>query len=85
MNLILFLKHKKVIKVLILGKYHRGRLVDGMWVFGGVERDTHSGDCFLIPVPDRSAPTLLALINEWILPGTIICSDCWVAYNNIMY
>ncbi|EFX76174.1 hypothetical protein DAPPUDRAFT_55428, partial [Daphnia pulex] len=50
-------------------------------VFGGVERET--GRCFLVVVPDRSEATLLALIKQWILPGTIIYSDCWKSYHNI--
>jgi hypothetical protein len=41
-----------------------------VWVFGGVER--HTGNCFLVVVPNRSASTLLAVIKEWIKPGTII-------------
>jgi hypothetical protein len=27
--------------------------------------------------------SLLALIKQWILPGTIIYSDCWKSYHNI--
>jgi hypothetical protein len=30
---------------LSIGKYNRGKRVDGVWVFGGVERGT--GRCFL--------------------------------------
>jgi transposase-like protein len=50
-------------------------------VFGGIDRLT--GKCFLVPVPDRKAKTLLALIKKWILPGSIIISDCWSSYNKI--
>ncbi|KAI9562466.1 hypothetical protein GHT06_009899 [Daphnia sinensis] len=66
-----------------IGKYNRGKKVDGVWVFGGVERG--SGQCFLVLVPDRSADTLLDIIKEWILPGSIIISDCWKAYNKIEF
>ena len=38
-------------------KYHRGHLVKGQWVFGGIERE--SCETFLIPVPDRTADTLM--------------------------
>ncbi|KAI9562474.1 hypothetical protein GHT06_009907 [Daphnia sinensis] len=62
-------------------KYNRGKKVDGVWVFGEVERG--SGQCFLVLVPDRSADTLLDIIKEWILPGSIIISDCWKAYDKI--
>jgi len=29
----------------------------------------------------RKSETLLALITEWILPGTTIISDCWRSYD----
>ena len=67
----------------IAGKYHRGKRVEGKWVFGGVERDT--GKCFLEPVENRTAQTLMTLIEEWILPGSIIISDCWKSYSTIKY
>lgn len=56
-------------------KYNRGHRVEGQWVFGGVERV--SGKCFMLPVPDRSRNTLVALIKKYIKPGSIIISDCW--------
>ena len=66
-----------------LGKYHRGKKVEGQWVFGGVERE--SGKCFLVPVMDRTAVTLMDLIFKWIKPGSIIISDCWKSYSKIKY
>jgi len=62
-------------------KYHRGHTVKGQWVFGGVERD--SGRTFLVPVPDRTADTLVAIIRDWIEPGTTVISDSWAAYRNL--
>ena len=35
------------------------------------------------PVEDRTADTLLAIIQKWILPGSIIWSDCWKAYGKM--
>ncbi|KCZ81183.1 hypothetical protein H312_01393 [Anncaliia algerae PRA339] len=35
-------------------KYNRGRVVDCVWVVGGIER-TPEKKCFLVEVPDRSA------------------------------
>ncbi|KAL4113901.1 hypothetical protein QTP88_017455 [Uroleucon formosanum] len=58
-------------------KYHRGHRVEGQWVFGGVERET--GRCFLVPVERRDKDTLLALVKDWILTGTTIISDCYLA------
>lgn len=59
-------------------KYNRGRLVDGVWVFGGVCRETK--ECFLVPVAKRDRDTLIPLILKHILPGTTIISDCWKSY-----
>ena len=66
---------------ILLGKYHKRKRVEGQWVFGGVERD--SAKCFLIPVADRTANTLIALLLEWVLPETTIISDCWASYRSI--
>lgn len=60
-------------------KYHRGRVIDGQWFFGGFERESH--EMFVIAVPNRSSETLLHAIKENILPGTTVMSDCWKAYN----
>jgi transposase-like protein len=75
------LDYYKIFLFAVIGKYNRGKHVNGSWIFGGVERET--GRCFLVVVPDRSEATLLALIKQWILPGTIIYSDCWKSYHNI--
>ena len=40
-------------------KYHRGRRVDGVWVFGGIERESR---CFMVSVEDRTAATLIPII-----------------------
>lgn len=61
-------------------KYNRGHLV-GQWVFGGIERGTNR--CFLIPVERRD--TLLKIIEEWILPGTTVISDCWKVRFRIIF
>ena len=62
-------------------KYNRGRRVDGCWVFGGVERD--SDKSFFVIVEDRTADTLIPLIQKFILPGTTIISDCWRSYHRL--
>ena len=36
---------------------------------------------FMIPVSKRDCNTLIPIIQKWILPGSIIHSDCWKAYN----
>lgn len=60
-------------------KYHRGHRVEGVWIFGGVERNNPSR-CFFIKVANRNKETLRRLILENIEPGSIICSDMWRAY-----
>jgi len=59
-------------------KYNRGLVSNQQWFFGGVERG--SGRCFLVPVDQRDASTLLPIIQKFIMPGTTIMSDCWAAY-----
>lgn len=60
-------------------KYHKGRRVDGQWVFGGIERE--SKKCFFAAVEDRTSKTLVKIIKDNIEPGTTIISDCWKAYD----
>lgn len=62
-------------------KNHAGRVLPQQWVFGGVCRETK--EVFIVAVPDRTAATLMGVIREKIAPGTIICSDCWAAYNEV--
>ncbi|CAC5426638.1 unnamed protein product [Mytilus coruscus] len=60
-------------------KYHKGRQVEGQWVFGGIERDSKKS--FFATVENRTKETLLKLIKDNIKPGTTIISDCWKAYD----
>jgi hypothetical protein len=62
-------------------KYDRGHLIKGQWVFGGVEQG--SGRTFLVPVPDRTADTLMTIIYDWIEPGPTVISDCWGMYRSL--
>ena len=38
-------------------KYHRGRKIEGKWIFGGLCRETKA--CFLVPVERRDKETLV--------------------------
>ena len=60
-------------------KFNRGKRVDGKWVFGGVERGSNKS--FFRVVENRGKDVLLAIIKEFIVPGTTIISDCWKAYD----
>ena len=64
-------------------KFSRGSYREGMWVLGGVDRET--GQCFLVPCPGnaRGADVLLPIIQRWVLPGSIVYTDEWGAYNNL--
>ena len=77
----LYILYTYFMNFISIGKYHRGKHVEGQWVFGGVVGET--GKCFLVPVEDRTANTLMYLIMKWIAPGSIIISDCWKAYTTI--
>jgi hypothetical protein len=60
-------------------KHNRGHHVEGVWVLGGVER-TEERRVFLLPVPDRTAETLMDVLARHILPGTIVLTDLWRGY-----
>lgn len=63
-------------------KYNVGHRIQGGWVFGGREKDDKR-KVFMEAVPDRTAVTLLNIIQKWVAPGSIIWSDCWKSYNKI--
>lgn len=63
-------------------KYNRGRLLGSGWIFGGVERGNH-GNSFLVLVQDRTADTLIPIIQRKIRPGSTIVSDMWKGYDQL--
>ncbi len=62
-------------------KYNRGRLVETKWVFGIDDRHEKCGIIKL--VEDRSAETLIPIIQQYVVPGAVIHNDCWKAYNSL--
>ena len=60
---------------------HVGRHVPGQWVIGGIER--HTGECFFQTVLRRDAGTFIPVIQVNVLPGTIIMTDQWLAYQTL--
>jgi transposase-like protein len=63
-------------------KYHQGHRVDGVWLVGGVEL-TPARKTFFVPVEDRSAATILPILDRYVAPGSIVVTDCWKAYASI--
>ena len=60
-------------------KYRRGRVSEGPWVFGAIERGSQK--VLLFRVPDRTRETLVhRLITSFIRPGTVIYSDQFTPY-----
>jgi len=56
-------------------KYNVGHLVQPQWVFGLYDTATKVGHIQL--VDDRSAGTLIPIIQRFVRPGTTIFSDQW--------
>ncbi|CAF1092705.1 unnamed protein product [Brachionus calyciflorus] len=56
-----------------------------VWVFGLLQRKDSStnGSCHLQVVPNRDAETLLSIIYDKCLSGSIIYSEFWSSYNKI--
>jgi len=57
--------------------------VDGVWVFGGIERDSNPPMAFFVPASDCSAATLIPIFQRWILPSITVLPDCWKAYSSL--
>lgn len=49
--------------------------------FWGMEKDKDKGKIFIVPVPACDSWSLLTVVNDWILPGSVIISNCWKAYD----
>jgi hypothetical protein len=61
-------------------KYNCGRNTHGQWYVGCMERG--SKRAFLVSVANRYAETMIRIINDYVLPGTIIITKQWRAYNS---
>ena len=64
-------------------KYHRGRATSKeFWIFGMVDTTYVPARGFMTLVKNRSAKSLLPIIQEHVREGSIVYTDCWAAYNN---
>jgi len=62
-------------------KFHKGRFLHQVWIFGGICRDDNM--VFLEHVPNRNSDTLMDSIQRNINVGTTVISDEWKAYKVI--
>ena len=62
-------------------KYNRGRDLKKGWVFGGFDRTTKR--CFFEFVEDRTATTLLSIIQRRVARGSIIITDEFRSYKRL--
>lgn len=72
--------------LIVKRKYNRGRVLKEQWLFGGICRkqdNRQNFEIFVEFVDDRTASTLLEIIERRIEPGSIVITDGWRAYNNI--
>ncbi|XP_023233817.1 uncharacterized protein LOC111633476 [Centruroides sculpturatus] len=59
-------------------KFNKGRLLEGQWILGGIERDSRR--MFVASVKERNINTFLSILKEWIYPGTTIIAECAKSY-----
>ncbi|CAM2727345.1 unnamed protein product [Rotaria socialis] len=64
-------------------KYQSGRLLKSQWVFDGIDINTKK--CFMVPVQQCDAVTLLPILTTYVLPGTTIHSDECRAYHALQH
>lgn len=63
-------------------KHNVGRIVEGFWAVGGIERSDRKR-AFIVEVTDRSAATLIQVIRTYVREVSIIYTDGWSGYNAI--
>ena len=63
-------------------KYNRGKHVEGVWIFGMVER-TAERRIVLVPVDVRNKVTLESILKQYIDKKSTVISDCWKAYSQL--
>jgi len=67
--------------VVVKRKYNDGCAVDQQWIFALYDRNTKLG--YIELVNDRSAQTLIPIIQKFIRPETKIFSNQWPAYRQL--
>ena len=66
-------------------KYNRGRLVDGKWLIGLIERSIGDlkGRFILAVCQDRTEESLVDIIRTHVAPGSTVHTDGWPGYLNL--
>lgn len=59
-------------------KFNKGRLLEGQWILGGIERDSRR--MFVVSVKERNISTFISILRDWIYPGTTIIAECAKSY-----
>ena len=67
-------------------QHHRGHPPPWqVWVFGLCDTSHTPARGVMRIVPDRSAATLLPIIQQHVRSGTVVHSDEWAAYNHVQH
>lgn len=64
-------------------KYNRGRLQEGTWILGMLERQSGNIRLIKCPLNKRDQKTLFELIIENVEPNTTIMTDKWKGYSSL--
>lgn len=64
-------------------KYNRGRVREGCWILGMIDRDNGDYRIEICPDNKRDAKTLIPLIEKHVEKGTKIITDCHKGYNEL--
>jgi hypothetical protein len=59
-------------------KNNVGRFVEQRWILGGVDLSTK--ECFFEPIDCRNAIHVISALKRYVLPNTVLVSDCWRGY-----
>ena len=79
-----FVQKAKTYLFILSIQYHRGRTTNHeVWLFGMVDVSQQLAMEYMQIVPDRTAQTLLPIIQRHTLPNTTVHSDQWQSYNRV--
>lgn len=63
-------------------KNNRGKRIEGAWVIGGIER-TEESKFFVRVVKNRNHQTIVDILSDHVLEGSIVHTDLWKGYVGI--